>query len=312
MTHIKWQTVLDTHAKTKYVVANGSEGEPDTFKDKYILEHYPEVFVHGMIIALELFDAQGFIYLNKKYYSLYKNKLKKLIGNLPIEIFEEKGGYLSGEETTVCQEIEGKLARPRIKPPYPGTAGVFGYPTLINNIETFYYVARIAQGKYQHTRFFTISGAAKNPGVYELPLDLTIRQVLQKTGNLPDLDKYHYFFQVGGGASGEILLSGEIDQPVKYSASIVIYDQSQVDLYILLQKWLEFFRQANCDKCTPCREGLYRLSEMIKNRQIDKNTFDDLIFVMERTPFCPLASMAALPIKSLVQKLCLLPSTAKK
>lgn len=302
-TYIKWQTVLSARAKQKYVVANGSEGEPETFKDAYILEHYPEVFLHGLIVALDLFSAQGYIYLNKNYYKKYKNKLQKLIPRDGIIIFEEKGGYLSGEETTVCQEIEHKIPRPRIKPPLPGQFGIYGFPTLINNIETFYQVARIAQGKYKNTRFYTIAGNTTNPGVYELPLDYTVRQVLAKTANLPDLEKYHYFFQVGGGASGEILLPAEIDRPVSGSGSIIIYDQAQVDPYVLLENWLEFFRQSNCDKCTPCREGLYRLSEMIKTRQIDKTTFNDLIFVMQKTPFCPLASMATLPIQSLVAKI---------
>ena len=267
-TYLKWEMVKKVKADTKYIVANGSEGEPATDKDGYIVANYPQDLIEGIKIALDYIDnSSAYIYLRKDYYKEHKVKLEKLIGKLPIKVFKEKGGYLSGEETVVCQEIENKMRRPRLKPPFPGQAGVYGYPTLINNIETFYYVAKIAQGKYKNTRLFTITGDTKNSGVYELPVGLTIIDVLKKSKNMPADD---FFVQVGGGASGEILLSNELNQPAGGSGSIVIYNLKTTDPYKLMKRWIDFFMEENCDKCTPCREGTYRLKEMIKNKKIEK------------------------------------------
>lgn len=297
----KWEMVKNFKASQKYIVANGSEGEPGTFKDSYILEHFAADLVAGLKLALEAIDhSSAFIYLNKKYYKKYKNKLEKLIGGLPIEVVEEQGGYLSGEETMVCQEIEKGLLRPRQKPPFPGQAGIFGQPTLINNIETFYYVAKVASDEYKQTRFYSISGDTKNPGVFELPVSWDINKVLLETKNWPQVD---FFVQAGGGASGEILLPAELHQVTPGGGVLVVHDRSKTDLYKLLIKWTDFFIAENCDKCTPCREGIYRLREMFQAKHIDRATLDELIFILENTSFCPLGKMAALPVKSLVSKL---------
>ncbi|RJQ34987.1 hypothetical protein C4566_01370 [Candidatus Parcubacteria bacterium] len=300
-THLKWQMVKDQKAETKYIVANGSEGEPATAKDAYIVEHYPELLIEGLSIALTTIDhSSAFIFLRRDYFKKYKTKLEKLIADLPIKVVAEKGGYLSGEETMVCQEIENGLLRPRHKPPFPGQAGIFGYPTLINNIETFYYVAQIAQGKYNNEKMYTISGDTKNPGVYELPTELSIKEILKQTNNYPTTD---FFVQVGGGASGEILLAEELDKNAEGSGAIIVYDKKKTDPYILMDSWIKFFMAQNCDKCTPCREGTYRLAQMIKDKTIDKAIFDDLLFVLENTSFCALGKMVVTPFRSLADKI---------
>ncbi len=300
-THLKWQMVWSSSGQKKYIVANGSEGEPNTSKDGYILEHYPEKLIAGLKVALKTFkNSEAYIYLRKDYYKKYKLKLEKLIGRLPIKVFKETGGYLSGEETTLCQEIEGQIHRPRIKPPFPSQAGIFGWPTLINNIETFYYIAQIDRNQYKKTRFYTISGQAKKPGVFELPLNLTMKQILEKTGNWPS---FNFFLQVGGGASGEIFLPSELDRPVEGSGSIVIYNKDKTDPWVLMRQWIDFFMEQNCDKCTPCREGTYRLLQMIKDRQFDEKVLDDLLFVLEHTSFCALGKMVVVPIRSTFNKL---------
>lgn len=300
-TYLKWQLVKDQPANKKYIVANGSEGEPDTEKDAWIIKNYPELLIEGIKIALNTIDhSEAFIYLRKDYFKKYKLKLQRLINNAPISIVMEKGGYLSGEETTVCQEIENKLARPRIKPPYPGQSGVFGLPTLINNIETFYYVAKIANGEYDNTRLITILGKVPNKGVFELPVNWPIDRILENTHNTPNFD---FFVQMGGGASGEVLLSNELHHQVSGSGSIVVYDKENTDPYGFIYRVMDFFMKENCDKCTPCREGTYRLMQMIRNRNIDKKILDDLLFVLENTSFCPLGKMVVAPMKSAVKKL---------
>lgn len=297
----KWDLVKNIKADKKYIVANGSEGEPGTLKDAYILANFPEVLIQGLKIALETIDhSEAFIFLNKNYFRQHKDRLQKLIGNLPITVFAEQGGYLSGEETTLCQEIEQALIRPRQKPPFTAQAGIWSKPTLINNIETFYYVAKVANDEYQHTRFYSISGDIPYGGVYELPLDWPINKVLLETKNWPQNE---FFVQAGGGASGEILLSHELNQATPGGGVLVVYDRQHTDPYRLLKQWSDFFIDQNCDKCTPCREGIYRLREMFAARQIDKKVMADLIFILENTSFCPLGKMAALPFKSLVSKL---------
>ena len=299
--YLKWEMVKNTKADTKYIVANGSEGEPDTDKDGYIVANHPQDLIEGLKIALDYIDnSSAYIYLRKDYYKEHKANLEKLIGKLPIKVFKEKGGYLSGEETVVCQEIENKIHRPRLKPPFPGQAGICGFPTLINNIETFYYVSQIAQGKYKNTRLFTIKGDIKGPGVYELPVGLTISDILKKSKNMPVDD---FFVQVGGGASGNIFLSSELNQTAEGSGSIVVHDLKTTDPYKLMKGWIDFFMEENCDKCTPCREGTYRLNEMIKNKKLDKKVLDDLLFVLESTSFCALGKMVVPPFRSLSQKI---------
>lgn len=300
-TYLKWQTVFDQKVKKVYIVANGSEGEPNTLKDGFIVQNYPEILVDGLKIALQTFKgSEAFIYLRKDYYKKYKKKLEKLIGKLPITVFREKGGYLSGEETTLCQEIENKIHRPRIKPPFPAQAGIFGQPTLINNIETFYYISKINKGQYKQTRFYTILGLARNKGVFELPISWSVERILKETDNIPTFD---YFLQVGGGASGEIILPSETKSRAGGSGSIVIYDKEKTDPWTLMLTWVDFFMDQNCDKCTPCREGAYRLREMIRDRQIDKKLAEDLFFVMDNTSFCAFGKMMVLPFRSAMEKL---------
>ena len=297
----KWELVKNFKSDKKYIVANGSEGEPGTLKDGYILANYPEQLIAGIKIALETIDhSEAFIFLNKQYFRQHKERLTKLIGQLPITIFEEQGGYLSGEETMLCQEIEKSLLRPRQKPPFTAQVGIWGKPTLINNIETFYYVAKIAAQEYKQTRFYSISGDIPHGGVYEFPIAWDINKVLLESKNWPQGD---FFVSVGGGASGEVLLANELHRPTPGGGVIVVYDKKHTDPYQLLVKWADFFIAENCDKCTPCREGIYRLREMFKTRNLDKKTMTELIFILENTSFCPLGKMAALPFKTLVSKL---------
>jgi NADH:ubiquinone oxidoreductase subunit F (NADH-binding) len=304
-TYLKWQMVLEAPGAKKYIVANGSEGEPNVHKDYFILQHHSKVLVDGIKQAMACIPGSvGIIYLNKKYYRRFKKPLEKIIAKAAITVFEEKGGYLSGEETVVCEEIEGKLARPRLRPPYPGQKGIHNCPTLINNIETFYCVSKIAHDDYESKKFYTISGDVKKHGVYEMNLDLSIKDVLEKTGNLPKKD---FFVQAGGGASGEIFLNSELDQPVGGSGAIIVYDKKNTDPYLLMYRWAKFFMESNCDKCTPCREGVYRLAEMLHKKMIDQTILNDLFLVMEESSFCALGRSVPTPFRSLIYKIIIPP-----
>ncbi|MFA7169630.1 MAG: NADH-ubiquinone oxidoreductase-F iron-sulfur binding region domain-containing protein [Candidatus Paceibacterota bacterium] len=300
-TSIKWEAVRSQTADKKYIICNGSEGEPGVFKDAYLLEKYPEEVAAGIKIALETIDhSLVYVYLNKEYYKKFKSKLEKLFKGLPVVIFEKRWGYLGGEETAVCEVIEGRRPIVRKKPPFPTEAGLWGFPTIINNVETFYHVAKIMGGKYKNTKFFCISGDVKKEGVWEFSADYTMRRVLEETGNFPEFD---FFVQVGGGACGEIFLPSELDQPVSGVSSIIVFDRIKTDPYELMQKWAQFFMEENCDKCVPCREGVYRIAEMVKTRELDREFLDDLFFSLENTSSCSLGRGLVVPFRSLINKI---------
>ncbi|PIT88060.1 MAG: hypothetical protein COU29_03540 [Candidatus Magasanikbacteria bacterium CG10_big_fil_rev_8_21_14_0_10_36_32] len=304
-TATKWQGVLKAHSKYPdkpvYVVCNATEGEPGIEKDKFILQNYPEKMLAGMKIAMETLGAEkGYIYLNPVYYKKFAAKLKKIIGKLPIEFFVEYGGYICGEETVLLETIEGNRSEPRLKPPFPTERGLFSCPTLVNNVETFYYVAEIADGAYQQTRFYYVGGDVKNSGVYELPIHLSIGKILDETKNSPP---FEFFIQAGGGASGEILTSGELDIPLKGAGSIIVYNFKKTKTLLLIKNWVEFFYKSNCGKCAPCREGFFRLRQLLKCRQLNIALLRALVQTMKDASFCPLGRSIWLPTVGLLEKI---------
>jgi len=302
-TAFKWLSVAKGHLKEfnqpAYVVCNGAEGEPGMSKDGFILQNYPELVVEGMKIAMDELDAdKAYIYLRQDYLKKFRNLLKKHIGKLSIELTTEKIGYLGGEETTLIETIEGKRPEPRLKPPYPTDYGLFGCPTLVNNVETFYQIAKIFRGEYDNTRFYCISGDAPKKGVYVLPIDMSVGEILHVTKNVP---RFEYFVQQGGGAAGEILTQEDLDVPVRGAGSIVIYNLKKTDTKKLIKKWVDFFYNYNCGKCVPCREGLYRLKEMLSGDEIDMVLFRSVLRTMRDTSFCPLGKSVYLPVDSMLE-----------
>jgi len=311
---LKWEMVKNTEAEKKYIICNGLECELGVFKDGFILENYPEEVIEGIKIALETIDnSSAYIYLRKDYYEKFKNKLEEIIGDSPITLFKKTGHYIAGEETSVLNAIEGNRSEPRIKPPFPSQCGLWNYPTLINNVETFYHISKINKNEYQNTRFYSISGNIQNEGVHELLENYSISQILEETKNWPN---FTFFVQVGGGAIGEILLPNELNQPVGGAGAIIVFDREQTNPFILMEKWIDFFLAGNCDQCVPCREGIFRLAEIIKKEiynsnkhsldeffDINKKTLDDLFFILEQTSFCALGKDAVISFRSLINKL---------
>jgi len=301
-TGLKWEAVKKEKATKKYIICNASEGEPQVKKDGYILQNFPKEVIEGIKIALKTLGkgTTAYIYLRKDYFQKFGPKLKKLIGKSSIKLAKKTGPYIGGEETSICDAIEGKRPEPRLKPPFPTKNGLFGCPTLINNVETFYYVSKIAKGKYKKTRFYSIEGDIKNKGVFELSANWPIEKVLKETKNYPDFD---FFVKSGGGAMGEILLKKELKKPLSGTGSLIIFNRKKINIFSLLKEWIDFFHEGNCDKCVPCREGVFRLKEMIDKKKIDKKTMEDLFFVLSETSFCALGRGVPTPIGSGVKKL---------
>ncbi len=313
----KWLAVRQAQGKEKYVIANVSESEPGVFKDRYILERWPEKVVAGIKIALETIGAKkGFIYLNPEYYEQFYDYLQAIVEGekVNIELYQKPlPDYIGGEETAVLNSMAGQRVEPKLKPPYPTRQGFFNCPTLINNCETFYAVSLINDGEYKNTRFYCLSGAdvggeikydspvtGKTKGeVKELPIGLTIKQVLEKFGHKPSAK---YFYQVGGGAAGECLNHKQLNRAFDSLASIVIYETQTPEKEVVMN-WLDFFSRESCGQCVPCREGVFRLREILEkhyltNERFDQLLVDDLINVLTKTSFCPLGRVAPAALES--------------
>jgi len=311
-TAAKWRAVKMASGKRKFVVCNVSEGEPAVFKDRWILEYHPEVAIEGIKIALNYFggvnssrdainrvSTKGIIYLRSDYFDKYKNKLKKLIKGASIELFRETGSYIGGEETALLNALEGKRVGPRMRPPYPTESGYLGCPTLVNNLETFYDIGLIACGEYAQKRLVCISGYGARPWVYELPEKMTVEQILRETKNYP---LFPFFVQVGGGAAGGVFNSRQLKRPIMGLGSIVIHrlEEKPRDLFL---HWLKFFQAESCGKCVPCREGNYRLVELLQKKKVDWALFQDVLFSLENTSFCGLGISVPRPILSYLKNI---------
>ncbi len=297
-TDLKWKMVEDAKGEKKYIICNVSEGEPGVLKDKYILDHHMEEAIDGIKIAIDCLKAErAYFYINPKYYTEYHHKLRKIIKDAPITIFKKdhSAGYIGGEETSAINHIEGTKVEPRLRPPFPTVSGLWSYPTLINNLETFYNVAQIASGEYQEKRFYTINGDCLNRGIYTFNENTSIAKVLKETKNYPDFD---FFVQVGGDASGEVLDNNQLNRKASGSASITVYSKLKHQPIDLMRKWAKFFRAESCGQCTPCRDGLIRLTDILDSREVDWEMCGDILDNLVETSFCGLGSAAPIAIKT--------------
>jgi NADH:ubiquinone oxidoreductase subunit F (NADH-binding) len=298
----KWREVKQVQGKKKYVVCNASEGEIGLFKDLYILKNYPEQVIKGMVLALDYLGVKdGYINLNKGYYKKIGAKLSRVINSYNrqghnIKFFIEDPSYIGGEETALLNAIEGKRVEPRLKPPYPSRVGLFGCPTLINNVETFYDIALVNEGTFDKKRFYAISGKIKNVGVYHLPADWSLEKTLKETGNYPVFD---FFVQAGGSASGLVLNKEQIKtQKMIGAGGLEVYDK-KTNPKTLLLRWFNFYQVESCGKCTPCRLGTFQLRYLLKKKtQVSWSQVFDLLAVTEETSFCALGRSISSPIRS--------------
>jgi NADH:ubiquinone oxidoreductase subunit F (NADH-binding) len=303
----KWSAVAKAKADKKnndkkcYIICNASEGEPGIKKDGFIIENYPEKLVKGIKMAIDYLVAEkAYIYLNPEFYKKFEVKLKAIIKNEPIELYKKphEAGYIGGEETSAINSLEGKKIEPRFKPPYPTTNGLWNYPTLINNVETFYSVCLIAEDKYENKRFYTINGDCLWTGVYEFPENWSIEKILKETKNYPDFD---FFVQVGGDASGEVINSRMLARPAGGAGSITIYSVIKYDPIDIIKNWASFFLHESCGQCTPCREGIYRINELLNCKIIKWDLVQELLDNLSDTSYCALGASLPVPINSFMK-----------
>ncbi len=330
-----------TDCSDRFVVCNADEGEPGTFKDRMIMETDPFLMIEGMIIsAFAIRATKGYVYIRGEYYTSIeniKNAIKLCYENgylgqnicgsgysFEMDIALGAGSYLCGEELTLLESLEGKRGYPRIKPPFPAEKGLWGLPTLVNNVETFSHIPFIVENGHEEyskigtegskgTKLFCVSGNVNNTGVYELPMGITLRELIfEISGGMKD--GYNFKGALLGGAAGTFVDSSFLDVPLAYetlkekgatlgSGAVIVIDD-KTNLKEMMISILSFFKHESCGKCVPCRIGTALLYERIKKPQLAENDFlwmQTQASYMAKNSLCPLGQSPDLPIKTVVK-----------
>ncbi len=339
----KWQLVAEEAAAPKYVICNADESEPGTFKDRMILDQLPHLMLEGMVLAgLTIGATRGIIYLRHEYEPELKSlqaaidraRSTGVLGGdaagsglaFDVEVFLSPGGYILGEETALLEALEDKRGEPRNKPPYPGSQGLWGQPTLINNVETFALATSIlhhgvdwwnAQGRdgYAGLKFVSISGDIKHPGVYEIPMGTTVADMIALAGGMRSEKPLKAFLP--GGASSNFLTAEHVSTPLDFEAmkqagsmlgtgAIIVFEEGR-DLFALATNIVRFFRNESCGKCVPCRLGSEQAVELLEGVRRGESSagqlavLHDLGETMEQTSICGLGQVAVNPILSMMK-----------
>ena len=336
-TGAKWSFIPKAHTGPVYLVVNADEGEPGTFKDRYLLERDPHALIEGMLIAARAIRCtKSFVYIRGEYVQPWRRFSAAvqeaydagLLGQgFDVVVHRGAGAYICGEETGLLSSLEGKKGWPKIKPPFPAIKGAFGQPTIVNNVETLCCVPPIvARGaawfaglgtKTQGgTRMYSVSGRVKKPAVYEAPVSITLRQLIEMSGGVSGTGRLKAV--VPGGGSAAILTAAEIDVTMDVdglkaagtmigSAGVIVMDES-VSIPEALMVLARFYAHESCGQCTPCREStgwIYKMVHRIVERRGHKDDLDTILDVAKRgagTTICAFYDGAVGPYISYIEK----------
>ena len=344
-TGMKWSFVPKDSPKAKYVICNADESEPGTCKDRPLMEMDPHQLIEGMVIAGRAIGShQGFIYIRGEYrYVLdivqgaiteaYEHGYlgKNILGSgfdYDLLIHTGAGAYECGEESALMESLEGKRGYPRIKPPFPAVVGLYGCPTIINNVETLSAVPAIILGggeayanvgtpKNGGTRLLCVAGHVNKPGIYEIPLGMNMKEFIYgMAGGITGGKKLKAV--IPGGSSCPLLTADEIDIPMDYdsvakagsmlgSGGMVVMDENTC-MVDMARRIMHFYAHESCGWCIPCREGTTWLRKMLERihagygREQDIDMLSELSKNILGRSFCPLGDAAAMPTISIVQK----------
>ncbi len=314
---LKWEGARKAPGDDKYVICNADEGEVGTFKDRYILEKDPFTLIEAMAIAGYTIGAEGgYIYLRAEYHHLFDllqraiNQAKQsgFLDNFDIEIREGAGAYICGEESALMDSIEGRRGEARYRPPFPTTCGLWGKPTIINNVETLMNIPQIILNganwfsqmgteRSKGTKVFSVSGDVQKSGVYELVLGSHLRELVEElalAGNIK-------MIQVGG-ATGRIIPYEMIDTPLSFetilgAGAVIVFNESR-DVIDIVYRTMEFLTEESCGRCTPCRQGTEAILEILdrfyrgEGLKKDIRDLEDLSSVMMLSSLCGLGQAA--------------------
>jgi formate dehydrogenase len=321
----KWRAVLGEPGP-RLMAINGDEGEPGTFKDRWYLETDPHRFIEGMLIGAYVVEApEVYIYLRDEYPAsreILERELAKLPPGGPVlHMRRGAGAYICGEESALLESIEGKRGLPRHKPPYPFQVGLFGLPTLINNIETLWWVRDIVEkgaewwkghGRNERhgLRSYSVSGRVKNPGMKLAPAGITVRELIDEfCGGMADGHSFHAYLP--GGASGGILPASMDNIPLDFgtlekygcfigsAAVIILSEQDSVKAAAL--NLMRFFEDESCGQCTPCRVGTQKAALLMQQGNWNRALLDELSQAMRDASICGLGQAASNPLTTVIK-----------
>jgi len=325
----KWR-ILRQQSKPRLIAINIDEGEPGTFKDRYYLEQDPHRFIEGTLIAHWAIEAEDiYIYLRDEYAGCRKALEKELSAlkqdppcPLPnIHLRRGAGAYICGEESAMIESIEGKRGLPRLRPPYVAQVGLFGRPTLEQNMESMHWVRDIiekgpewfsSEGRHERSglRSFSVSGRINKPGVYLAPAGITMRELIEEyCGGMLDGHKFYGYFP--GGASGGILPASLGDVPLDFdtlqehgcfigsAAIVVLSDKDSVKNMAL--NAMRFFEDESCGQCTPCRVGTEKAVKLMEEKYWDQSLLEELARAMEDASICGLGQAAPNPLRCAIK-----------
>jgi formate dehydrogenase len=321
----KWRAVLGEPGP-RLMAVNGDEGEPGTFKDRHYLESDPHRFLEGMLIGAHVVEASDiYIYIRDEYPAsreILECEIAKLPPDGPVlHVRRGAGAYICGEESSLLESIEGKRGLPRHKPPYPFQIGLFGLPTLINNIETLWWVRDVVEKGAQWwnghgrndrhgLRSYSVSGRVKNPGVKLAPAGITVRELIDEfCGGMADGHEFHAYLP--GGASGGILPASMGDIPLDFgtlekygcfigsAAVIILSDQDSVKDAAL--NLMRFFEDESCGQCTPCRVGTQKAALLMQRPVWNRELLEELSQAMRDASICGLGQAASNPLTSVMK-----------
>lgn len=318
---LKWEIAGNTRENEKHLICNADESEMGTFKDRYLLTHDPFSLIEGIAIAGYAIGARhAHIYLRGEYrylketlsHALDQAEERGFIDHVEIEIHEGAGAYICGEESALMESIEGKRGEPRFKPPFPPTHGLWGKPTIINNVETLMnipHIIRDGADRYRAigtegskgTKVFSVSGDVDRPGVYELTMGSRLRELVVDLAGAGRIK----MVQVGG-ASGSIVPSERLDIPLSYetvlgSGGVTVFDETR-DVIDILSQDMVFLAEESCGKCTPCREGTEVMVEILERLHTGEGVPEDIVALeslsgaMKQAAICGLGQSAPIPV----------------
>ncbi len=343
-TGMKWGFLPPDDGKPRYLVVNADESEPGTCKDIPLMMANPHVLVEGVAITSYAIGCNhAFIYLRGEVVHVYRRLLqavreayeagdlgKNIHGSgfdLDVTVHAGAGAYICGEETALLDSLEGRRGQPRLKPPFPAVAGLYARPTVVNNVESVASVPAIVdKGVEWFTSMgterskghglFSLSGHVKRPGQYEAPLGITLRELLDMAGGMRD--GHELKFWTPGGSSTPIFTEEQLDTPLDYESvgaagsmlgtrALQIFDETTC-VVRAVTRWTEFYKHESCGKCTPCREGTFWLTQILKRLEAGKGTEADIQQLLDTCDsiagrsFCALGDGATSSIISSVKK----------
>jgi NADH:ubiquinone oxidoreductase subunit F (NADH-binding)/NADH:ubiquinone oxidoreductase subunit E len=342
-TGLKWDLVRKEPARPKYVICNADESEPGTFKDRVILAELPHLIIEGMAIAAAVVGAEeGIVFIRHEYAAertalaraIEDAKSRGVIGEdalgkgrrFELSIFVSPGGYILGEETALLECLEDKRGEPRNKPPFPGQKGLYGQPTLINNVETFSLVPLIVGGGaeawkalgapgYAGLKFISISGDVAKPGVYQVPMGTTIGELVEMAGGVSGGRRIYAI--APGGASSNFLRGDAVSAPLDFKAltergsmlgsGAVLIIAEGADIVDLAANVVAFFRNESCGKCVPCRVGSEKAVAILEQAVLGRGARKHLALLpqlneaMAETSICGLGQVALAPFLSVMR-----------